>query len=170
MVGYVEIQPIKNLIYRGQLNYNQSSYSWRSFVPAYKLNDQGASRTVDQATNNTGLGWGWSTTNTLNYKFEIAKHHIDLLAGTEFSMSKPDYGFSLNATATNSIYGDFTHAYMHHMKTRDGDAIVDGYPYGDSRGMSYFGRLNYDYNETYMFTAIIRADGSSVFAPGHRWG
>ena len=169
-VGYVEIQPIKNLIYRGQLNYNQSSYSWRSFVPAYKLNDQGASRTVDQATNNTGLGWGWSTTNTLNYKFEIAKHHIDLLAGTEFSMSKPDYGFSLNATATNSIYGDFTHAYMHHMKTRDGDAIVDGYPYGDSRGMSYFGRLNYDYNETYMFTAIIRADGSSVFAPGHRWG
>ena len=36
--------------------------------------------------------------------------------------------------------------------------------------MSYFGRLNYDYAEKYMFTAIFRADGSSVFAPGHRWG
>ncbi|MBQ7440517.1 MAG: SusC/RagA family TonB-linked outer membrane protein, partial [Prevotella sp.] len=47
---------------------------------------------------------------------------------------------------------------------------VSGYPYGDSRGMSYFGRLNYDYAEKYMFTAIFRADGSSVFAPGHRWG
>ena len=49
-------------------------------------------------------------------------------------------------------------------------ATVSGYPYGDSRGMSYFGRLNYDYAEKYMFTAIFRADGSSVFAPGHRWG
>jgi len=36
--------------------------------------------------------------------------------------------------------------------------------------MSYFGRVNYDYNETYMLTAIFRADGSSKFAPGHRWG
>ena len=49
-------------------------------------------------------------------------------------------------------------------------ATVSGSPYGDSRGMSYFGRLNYDFAEKYMFTAIFRADGSSVFAPGHRWG
>ena len=67
VVGYLEIQPIKNLIYRGQISYNQSSYSWRSYLPAYKLNDQGASRAVDSSTNNTGQGWGWGTTNTLNY-------------------------------------------------------------------------------------------------------
>jgi TonB-linked SusC/RagA family outer membrane protein len=36
--------------------------------------------------------------------------------------------------------------------------------------MSYFGRINYNFNERYMFSAIMRADGSSVFAPGHRWG
>ena len=171
VVGYLEIQPIKNLIYRGQISYNQSSYSWRSYLPAYKLNDQGASRAVDSSTNNTGQGWGWGTTNTLNYKFDLAKdHHFDILAGTEFGMSRPDYGFSLNATATNSYFGDMAHAYMHFMKTREGGATVDGYPYGDSRGMSYFGRLNYDYAEKYMFTAIFRADGSSIFAPGHRWG
>lgn len=36
--------------------------------------------------------------------------------------------------------------------------------------MSYFGRINYDYKETYMLTVVMRADGSSNFAKGNRWG
>src|SRR5690606_2306157 len=35
---------------------------------------------------------------------------------------------------------------------------------------SVFGRVNYNYNETYMATLTLRADGSSNFAPGKRWG
>ena len=35
---------------------------------------------------------------------------------------------------------------------------------------SWFGRLNYDYDGKYLFEASIRADGSSRFAKGHRWG
>ena len=171
-VGYIEIQPIKGLIYRGQINYNQSSWSWRCYLPVFRVHDQnGGFRNIDSATNQVGLGWGWSTTNTLNYKFNIAqKHNFDVLIGTEYGMSKPDYGFSLKAEALNSIFGDLDHAYMDFMKDVNAKATVSGSPYGDSRGMSYFGRLNYDFNETYMFSAIIRADGSSVFAPGHRWG
>ena len=168
--GWLEIQPIKGLIYKGQLNYNQSSWSYRAYLPTYKLNDQGDSRAQDSATNEVGLGWGWSTTNTLNYKFAIQKHDIDVLVGTEYGMSKPDYGFKLSATATNSIFGDLKHAYMSFMKNNTALATVSGSPYGDSRGMSYFGRLNYNFAETYMFSAIFRADGSSIFAPGKRWG
>ena len=167
--GFVEIQPIKGLTYRGQINYNQSSWTWRAYLPVYKINDQGDMRTTDQATNQVGTGWGWGTTNTLNYKFDIQDHHFDILAGTEYSESRPDFGFSLNATASDAITPDLKHAYMSLMKNNT-QATVSGSPYGDSRGMSYFGRLNYDYAEKYMFTAIFRADGSSVFAPGHRWG
>ena len=36
--------------------------------------------------------------------------------------------------------------------------------------LSYFGRLNYNYKERYLFEANIRFDGSSRFAEGHRWG
>ena len=167
--GFVEIQPIKGLTYRGQINYNQSSWTWRAYLPVYKINDQGDMRTTDQATNQVGTGWGWGTTNTLNYKFDIQDHHFDILAGTEYSESRPDFGFSLNATASDAITPDLKHAYMSQMKNNT-QATVTGSPYGDSRGMSYFGRLNYDFAEKYMFTAIFRADGSSVFAPGHRWG
>jgi len=168
-VGFVEVQPIKGLTYRGQISYNQSSWTWRAYLPVYKINDQGDMRTTDQATNQVGTGWGWNTTNTINYKFDVADHHFDVLAGTEYSESRPDFGFTLNATSSDAITADLKHAYMSLMKNNT-QATVSGYPYGDSRGMSYFGRLNYDYAEKYMFTAIFRADGSSVFAPGHRWG
>ncbi|MBP5538259.1 MAG: TonB-dependent receptor [Bacteroidales bacterium] len=40
----------------------------------------------------------------------------------------------------------------------------------DSAVQSVFGRINYDYKGRYIFEANARADGSSRFAPGHRWG
>ncbi len=172
-VGYVTIQPIKGLTYRGQLNYNQSSWSWRCFLPTYYLNDQGDSRETEQVTQQLGLGWGWGTSNTINYKFDVDKdHHFDILVGAEYGESRPDYGQSLNATTYGStIFHTMYQAYVGLTPASVyNNASVSGYPYGDSRSMSYFGRINYDYNETYMLTAIIRADGSSNFAPGHRWG
>ncbi|MCM1163488.1 MAG: TonB-dependent receptor [Muribaculaceae bacterium] len=39
-----------------------------------------------------------------------------------------------------------------------------------SRTTSYFGQLNYNYDHKYLLSATFRADGSSVFAPGHQWG
>lgn len=40
----------------------------------------------------------------------------------------------------------------------------------DMRQGSVFGRINYDYRGKYLFEANVRADGSSRFASGHRWG
>ena len=172
VTGYLEIQPIKNLVYRGQLNYNQNTWTWRTFLPIFDANRTNADyfRTEDKATNQVGTSWGWSTTNTLSYKFDLQKkHNFDVLVGTEYSESRPDFGFSLNATASNSVFGDMIHAYMSYMKNNNA-AAVTGTPCDDSRGMSYFGRINYNFDEKYMLSAIMRADGNSKFAPGQRWG
>lgn len=40
----------------------------------------------------------------------------------------------------------------------------------ESRLLSYFGRLRYDLNDKYFVTLSLRADGSSKFADGKRWG
>ncbi len=170
--GHLEIQPIKNLVYRGQLNYNQNTWTWRTFLPIFDANRTNADyfRTEDKATNQIGTSWGWSTTNTLSYKFDLQKkHNFDILVGTEYGESRPDFGFSLNATSSNSVFGDMTHAYMTYMKNNNA-AAVTGTPCDDSRSMSYFGRVNYNFNEKYMLSAIMRADGNSKFAPGKRWG
>lgn len=166
--AYLEVQPLKNLIYKGQVSYKQWSSSWRSYLPVYQINNQGDSRDKDQTINNVSLGWNWSLTNTLSYRFDITDlHHFDVLAGTEYSKSRPTYGESVEATGYNSAFGDFTHAYLHNTEAT---ATVNGYPSDYGSKMSYFGRLNYDFKETYMFSAIIRADGSSKFAKGNQWG
>ncbi len=170
-IGYLEFQPIKNLVYRGQISYKQYSSSWWCYLPTFRIHDNsGGFRSTDQTTDNLSLGWNWNLVNTLNYRFDLAeKNHFDVMAGTEYSRTRPHYGESVNATASGNIFGDAIHAYMHNMTERN-SAVVDGYPSGYGAKMSYFGRLNYDYNETYMFTAIFRADGSSNFAPGNQWG
>lgn len=168
--AYLEVQPLKNLIYKGQVSYKQWSSSWRSYLPVYQINNQGDSRDKDQTINNVSLGWNWSLTNTLSYRFDITDlHHFDVLAGTEYSKSRPTYGESVEATGYNSAFGAFTHAYLHNTE-RKATATVNGYPSDYGSKMSYFGRLNYDFKETYMFSAIIRADGSSKFAKGNQWG
>ena len=108
-------------------------------------------------------------THTLDYKFRVAKNNFDVMAGTEYGQSRPSFGESLNATSTGSIFGNMKQAYVGLTENRS-EATVDGTPYGDETSLSYFGRINYDFNETYMLSLVLRADGSSKFVDGKRWG
>ena len=85
-IGYIEVQPIKGLTYRGQVNYSQNSYSYRYFLPIYSANttNKDGFRTTDETNQQMGLGWTWSMTHTLNYKFALNNHHFDALVGTEY--------------------------------------------------------------------------------------
>ena len=47
---------------------------------------------------------------------------------------------------------------------------LNGNAYSVSAHSSFFGRINYSYEDKYLASAIFRADGSTVFAPGHQWG
>lgn len=101
--------------------------------------------------------------NVANWKHQFGKHSLDVMAGASWTKS------------------DWKHSY------------IVGYDYADDKIqtlnaanriswtgtgteesqwaiMSYFARLQYNWNDTYMFTANMRADGSSKLAPGHRWG
>ena len=73
--GYLKIQPIKNLNYRGQFTYKQNSNSWRGYNPIYKINDQGDNRATNSVTQSMGTGWSWSIENTLSYRFTVAKNN-----------------------------------------------------------------------------------------------
>ena len=64
------------------------------------------------------------------------------------------YAYLSNGTATNQEQG----------------LSVSGTPWDEERMVSYFGRIGWNYKETYMATATIRRDGSSRFAKGHRFG
>lgn len=168
-VGYLKIQPIKNLTYKFQAGYKHSAYSYRRYNGIYHLNDVGDQRTDDEVQQSMGTGWSWSVENTLNYKFDAKAHHFDILLGQSFQKSGYGMGEDISATASSMLFSDWMHAYLSNSLAAN-PLEATGAPWGDNALSSFFGRVNYDWNETYMASLIMRADGSSNFARGHRWG
>jgi TonB-linked SusC/RagA family outer membrane protein len=96
------------------------------------------------------------------------EHHLNLLAGHEVSITH-------NRTKTSEVDGldkSFTlEQAMALQNHADGSRILFSNSYSpDDKILSYFGRLNYNYLDKYLLSATLRADGSSKFAPGNRWG
>ncbi|MBB3188530.1 TonB-dependent receptor [Microbacter margulisiae] len=166
---YFEVQPIKNLIWRSVFSYNVYAGSYRSYAPAYDFGPRSISPyDITSQSMSVGLGWTWD--NTVSYKYSVAKNNFSILAGT--SAERDGLGESISGSNGGSIFNSFQYAYLINNPTiyNNGETTLTGSPWGKSGILSYFGRLNYDYNNTYLLQGIIRADGSSNFDIGHRWG
>lgn len=104
---------------------------------------------------------GTVITNTLNYNTSIANvHNIDVLAGYERNKSN----FEQIDTRTRNSLTDFVE------NLNPGDVINVSSSSSENNLHSVFGRLNYDFDKTFLISATIRADGSSRFGPENRWG
>jgi len=169
MSASLKIQPIKDLVLKSQFNYKMSSNTYRQYVPAFKINDKSADtyQDTDKTQQSSGQGWQYSWENTVNYKFSINQHNVDVLAGT--TLEKWGIGEDMSAVNSGGLWNDWSHAWLSNMKGV-GTATATGKPWKEGALASFFGRVNYDYKETYMFSAILRYDGSSNFARGNRWG
>lgn len=123
-----------------------------------------------EGRNQNGTGYDSRSTssiitfdNVVDWKQDFGLHGVDVMAGSSWTKSKwsqnyingSDYADALFQTlnAANKISWDGT-----------------GSNNSDWAILSFFGRLQYNWNSTYMLTANLRADGSSRLAPGHRWG
>ena len=168
MVGYLKVQPIKGLVYKGQVSYKQNSSSYRGYSPAYKLTSTDQKLT-NEVTQNMTTGWDWQIENTLSYTFNIEKHNFDVLVGQSFKKSGFGMGEYLEATANDLLFSDWDRAYISKSMASQ-PTSAKGYPTGDNALASFFGRINYNFNEKYMASVILRTDGSSNFARGKRWG
>ena len=168
MSANIQIQPIKGLIFKSQFGYKLGASSYRQYTPTFELSST-VINGVSKINQNASLGWSYTLENTLNYKFNISKNHFDALIGQ--SVEKWGMGESVGATNGSLLFDDYAHAYLSNSQgIATGVTTVTGSPYGQGGLASFFGRVNYDYNETYMASVVMRADGSSNFAPGKRWG
>ena len=168
MSANLRVQPIKGLIWKSQFNYNMSAGSYRQYGLKYKLTDLSYSDT-DAVSQSGWSGWSWSWENTVNYVFNIGKNHFDALVGNTLQHS--GFGESVGAGNSNVLWpNSWKYAYVGNTSGVPSLSDISGSTWGDSGLVSFFGRINYDYAEKYMLSLILRADGSSNFAPGHRWG
>ena len=113
----------------------------------------------------------YRNTNTLNYDFAN-------LIGNEDHVLTALIGEELTITHRNRVhmlldgfptYFEAQDAW-NHAASATSRAEADNFFYADENLLSFFGRVNYDFKHRYSLGATLRADGSSKFAKGKRWG
>ena len=157
---------VKNLVFRTEAGWDYgANNSDRFYGPS-----------TSQARNSKGLplvtvahtrNQGWRVANTLYYKTKITgKDKLDLLIGQEAlstlsrSTSSRVIDFPADMTARDAL------ANLGHGSAASTTSMINS----PNRLSSFFGRANYNYLDRYLVTATFRADGSSRFAKGNRWG
>jgi TonB-linked SusC/RagA family outer membrane protein len=164
---YFAVEPIKNLVFRSSLGMDYYGSDYRNFTPVYKLSDftySDVTKASQNQQNSSTLSWD----NTLSYGFKIGGNKFDAMVGTW--MQRYDYTY-LYAYNTNLAYDSFKYAWISNTTSDNtsGTMRIEGNP-AETRMLSYFGRLQWNYNEKYMLNATFRADGSSKFTEDNRWG
>lgn len=173
--AYVVLQPIKNLKLKSSFGLTMEANAYRSFKPVYELASNVYNK-ENEVSQSMYISSGWLWENTLSYDFKVGHdHNFSAIVGQ--SMERSGLGDNLSASNVNSIFDDFEHAYLDNTTVIYADKTkIGGSPFMrngllQKRGIaSFFGRVNYDYKETYLLTLVMRADGSSNFAKGNRWG
>ena len=167
---YAELQPIRNLRFKTQFGYRLSGSSDRSYEKIYHLNTSQYSDN-DKVEQSMKLGQRFTWENTASYHFEIGANNVfDVVAGQ--SIEKWGLGESVSGSGWNTTFpNDFERAWVSNTKPALLSQIgASGAPSTQGALASFFGRVNYTLKDTYLFSATVRADGSSNFARGHRWG
>lgn len=137
--------------------YDATRYQSSYFAPAnyFPLNVQGGSNDKDNPSSKVFNTFFEAYLNYIK-QIKAIKSRIDITAGYSYNnfLTTNYYYPSYDASGTKLPNSDPTYA-----TDKPSHSII-----------SYFGRLNYSFNEKYLLTATIRDDGSSRFAPKYRWG
>jgi len=103
-------------------------------------------------------------TNTVSYKNVWGKHNLALLGGFEL---KGTSGREVNAFTSGLFSLDPNYVQLQYgTPTNPPTSNI----YQPTSRASFFGKLDYTYNDRYILGATVRRDGSSIFYPGHQWG
>ncbi len=101
--------------------------------------------------------------NTLNYSKQFKDHSLNVLAG--FTAQKT------NIQEEQTVGIDFPNDNITTLNTALLIDMASTFNLRNKVGLlSYLGRVNYSYLDKYLVSASFRADGSSYFAPGNKWG
>ena len=173
---FAVIQPIRGLRLRSQFNYNWGSGAYRNYNEPRSSGYGNATSVIYSVNQSAWLNTNWSIENTLTYDLPIINgHKISAMVGQSFQST----AWSFNVGGSNKVnWGEqlatlkgWDSAWLSNIKLVNAtDMTLTGNPNDEEYLASWFGRVSWDYNETYMATATLRYDGSSIFTDGKRWG
>ncbi|PJJ07662.1 TonB-linked SusC/RagA family outer membrane protein [Flavobacterium sp. 1] len=161
---FAEFEIIKDLKFRSQVSLDYYDLDNRNFIPSYDDDNIPNGSTHSAAYSSTTRLYGSGQTimfnNSLSYKKTIAeKHNFDAVILIENNKSK---GEQVNAGSRYSISDEIDQLNSSTVTALNSSTFED-YRVG------YVGRLNYNYDEKYLFAISGRRDASSRFGSNYRW-
>lgn len=173
MLGSFSWKIVDNLVFKTDLgldNYNYLDYRFYGRSTYYVANKPAAALQGKPAMVITDRkDVRFRNANTLNYDFKKligTTHNLKLLVGEEsIDYQRNDV---TNVLQGYPVFFDFDQAQK--LTSQATPINVNNYYFPDDKLLSFFGRLNYDFKDKYIFTATYRADGSSKFLGDNKWG
>jgi TonB-dependent starch-binding outer membrane protein SusC len=104
-----------------------------------------------------------------NYDKSFSQHNIKLLAGYSWQQDRISDGFGVSTQGFTNDLLTYYNLYVSNPITV-GNINFDNPAISTLRLISFYGRVNYQYSDKYLFQASLRYDGSSAFGANNRWG
>ncbi|MDA0985757.1 MAG: SusC/RagA family TonB-linked outer membrane protein [Bacteroidetes bacterium] len=159
---YADLQLMDGLTVRSSVGGTVSNYYYVNYNYPYL----GDSETEASYTFNEGSGKniGWVFTNTITYEGQFGKHGVKVLGGIE--SLNTGFGRQINGSGINPFSTDLDFVNM----STVANPQVNSSLYNGVNFASTFGKLDYNFNEKYYLTGVLRRDGSSRFGVNSRYG
>lgn len=165
----LDVQLVKGLIWenRAGLNYNAAKFNdFRPVVPLYYYNDMSAAGLLDVGTPGLQVGRNDIIYNVyysqLSYKRPFGEHNVAILGGFQQEHNK--------ASNLNAGRNQFTTNLLRELDAGPSDGMTNSGTSSEWAIRSFYGSLNYDYHDKYLFGSSIRYDGTSRLPNDTRWG
>ena len=166
----------------------KTSYGYRGeherdtyHAPAY-VADPKSKREYPYNSETTGYWEEHVWENVLSFNKEFGKHNVNAVAGSSVNSRKYTwnsvgvegkttvYKVEDNQLITNEVPGGFLDSSFTTIGAGTGGTFSGDGSMWEYNRASFFGRVNYSYNNRYLFQATVRYDGSSKFGKDNRWG
>lgn len=157
--------PFKKVSFKTSLSYDFNNYKWDYFRDPISTISGEQQNGVGKSTRAMDISWVNENIITFDTRFKDG-HAFSALGGFTLQEKSAD---NLSLYATNYMEGlavsvPSSITFANKISSESNGRKVE------SSMVSFLGRVMYDYAGKYLFTANFRADASSKFAPGHRWG
>ncbi|MFN2380160.1 MAG: SusC/RagA family TonB-linked outer membrane protein [Bacteroidales bacterium] len=161
---YGEYELLKDLKFKSSFSIDLAFGTDDNYVPEYYITSN-IKNDVPSVSKGINKWFTWNYENTLSYNKSWGNSTFEGLLGT----TAQKYRFeNLFGSKNTLLIDDYKYAYLD-MATNQESAITAG-GMDHVALLSWFGRLNYNYNNKYMATVILRVDGSSKFGDRNKYG
>lgn len=158
--AYINLNPMKGLNLRSTFGLDYAQKEQRVFTYPITEGNMANKTNAVEAKQEHWTKWMWNAIAT--YNIEIGKHRGDAMAGMELNR-EDDIHFS----GYKQSYAILTPDYMW---PDAGSGTAQSYGSGEGYSLvSFFGKLNYSYDDKYLLSLTVRRDGSSRFGKDNRY-